>query len=416
MVASERMESVRSVALGCVIGAGSALEPLEVGGISHLLEHMLFRGTRRHRSGEIDEIFDEMGSELSAETGREATSLSTRVLDHNLARALEVIGEMLWHPAMEQLQAEREIVLEEIAAYEDDPGELVFDVLGEAIFAKHPLGRRVIGTIETVSAIEEPQLRAYHQSRYLPGNVVIAAAGSVDHDHLVEAVRALAPDARADDGARAPSSTPVPQARSVRFVEKATEQYHLCLGGLGLCRADERRFTLRVLEGVLGASASSRLFREVRERRGLAYSIFSFSSMHAHAGEIGIYVGTREERLVQALETILAELHKIIAEPVSARELDRAKESMKGRIALALESTGMRMARLADSLLHDLPLLSVDETIARIDAVQAEDVRALAAQLLDPARLSAAVIGPQSAALSKALETLSSDAQEALAA
>jgi predicted Zn-dependent peptidase len=400
------MESVRSVALGCLVGAGSALEPAGQAGISHLLEHMLFRGTERHRSEEIDQIFDAMGSELDAETDRESTSLATRVLDRHLPAALDVVGEMLWRPAMESLDAEKEVVLEEIAAYEDDPQALIFDVLGETIFGSHPLGRPVIGSAKTVSAIDERDLRAYHAERYVPGNVVIAAAGSVDHDELVQMVQALAPSPAPDAAARPQMSKPARGEREVRFVAKPTEQYHLCLGGPGIARSDERRYALRVLDGILGGGPSSRLFQQVRERRGLAYSVFSFSSLSATAGEIGVYVGTRPENLAETVQTIADELARTLEDPADQGELDRARENVKGRMVLALESTGARMARLAACELYGLPLLSIDETIERVDAIDVEQLRELAVELLDPTKLSVAAIGPDEAIFERALAPL----------
>ncbi|MHB1859916.1 MAG: M16 family metallopeptidase [Solirubrobacteraceae bacterium] len=402
---SERMESVRSVALGCLVGAGSAYEPAAVAGISHLLEHMLFRGTERHASQEIDQIFDAMGAELDAETDRETTTLSTRVLDGHLEQALEVMGEMLWRPKMERLPAEKDVVLEEIAAYEDDPQALIFDVIAQTVFGEHPLGRPVIGSASSVASIAQRQLRDYHAERYVPANVVIAAAGSVEHDELVRLAATLAPrDAPAPPADEHPELAP--PARRVRFLAKPTEQCHVCIGGHGIARGDERRFALRVLDVVLGGGPSSRLFQEVRERRGLAYSIFSFSSLHARAGEFGVYFGTRPDNLRQALARVGAELERAREDPASTEELDRARENVKGRIVLALESTGARMARLGASELYGLPLLRIDETIERIDAIRLEDLRELAGQLLHPARLSVAAIGPDEAAFERALAPL----------
>ncbi len=438
------MPTVRSVAIGCLVATGSALEPAPEAGISHLLEHMLFRGTAEHRPEEIDQIFDAMGSELDAHTDREVTSLSTRVLDRHLPEALEVMAEMLWRPAMQQLEAERQVVLEEIAMYEDDPQERIFDLLGQAIFGDHPLGRPVIGNASTVSEITLEDLFEYHTDRYTPGNIVIAAAGSVDHDELVrltealrarslsspttptltaagQAPRSVTPMVLPAAGAEVPmavssaASLPAPPRLATSalhteqrtlFCEKDTEQYHLCIGGEGIAHDDERRFALRVLEAVLGASASSRLFQEIRERRGLAYSVFCFSSSYATSGEFGVYVGTRPENLEQTTSVLLAQLSRAIEEPASSEELHRARESVKGRIVLALESTGARMARLGGSVLHRLPLLSVEEMIERIDAVGIDELKQLAAELFEPARLSVAAIGPGEARFREAIAPL----------
>lgn len=408
---TERMENVRSVALGFWIPAGSAMEPDEQAGVSHLLEHMLFRGTRSHRSEEIDQIFDAMGAECNAETDREATSLYTRVLDHHLPRALGLMGEMLWAPRFESLAAEREVVLEEIAMYEDDPQDRVFDVLGEAVFGGHPLGRPVIGRAEVVGGVREQALREFHAARYLPGHMVLSAAGSVDHDELVGmAEEALESVADGPDAAPRPLQAPPVDAdtfaRRVRFVSKDTEQYHVCLGGRAIDRHDERRFVLRVLEGVLGGTSSSRLFQEVREKRGLAYSVFCFSNLHAHTGEVGLYVGTRPENLCEALEAIAVQLRRIVREPVGEQELERSRENAKGRVALALESTSARMSRLGASVLGGLPVLPVDEIMDRVDAVSASDVQELARELFAPERLCAAGVGSDSEAFERALEPL----------
>jgi predicted Zn-dependent peptidase len=402
-VVTERMPSVRSVALGFWIGAGSVIESEEQAGISHLLEHMLFRGTERYGSEEIDQIFDAMGAELNAGTDKESTSLYTRTLDHHLEKAFDVMAEMVWRPRFGELEAEREVVLEEIAMYEDDPQDKVFDVLGGAVYDEHPLGRAVIGRAEVVAATTREQLSAFHAERYAPGGIVISAAGSVDHDALV--AMAAKADPGGDTTAQAPLPAPTFKART-RFARKDTEQYHFCLGGPGLARDDERRFALRVLDTVLGGASSSRLFQEVRERRGLAYSVFSFANLNAHSGDVGLYVGTRPENLGEAVAVLGDELERIATEPVTARELDRSRENAKGRMALSLESTGARMSRLGGSLLNDLPILSVEEIIQRIDAVTLDDMAALAGELFVPTQLSAAAIGPDEETFRAALAPL----------
>lgn len=404
-VVTERMDNVRSVALGFWIGTGSALESKDQAGTSHLLEHMLFRGTTSHSSEEIDQIFDAMGAEINAETDREGTSLYTRVLDRHAERALSVMSEMVWSPRFEALAAEREVVLEEIAMYEDDPQDRVFDVLGEAVFGEHPLGRAVIGRADVVSAMDDERLRAFHSERYVPPNVVVAAAGSVDHDELVGMIDRAGPPHRAANAALPDSETPRFERR-VRFIRKDTEQYHVCLGGRGIPREDERRYALRVLEGVLGATSSSRLFQAVREKRGLAYSIFSFSNMYAEAGEVGLYVGTRPENLREAMSTIAQELERFVEDPVGEEEIERSRENVKGRVVLALESTSARMSRLGASVLSGMPILSVDEIIDRIDAVGVAEVHDLALELFAPRHLSVAGVGADEELFRDALEPL----------
>jgi predicted Zn-dependent peptidase len=412
-VVTERMESVRSVALGLWIGTGSAAEDEPEAGLSHLIEHMLFRGTARYRSLEIDQLFDAMGAELNAGTGKETTSVYSRVLDRHVERALDVMGDMVWRPAFDgsELENEREIVLEEIAMYEDDPQDKVFDVLGEAVFGSHPLGRAIIGRADVVGSADAEALRAFHAARYVPTNIVVAAAGSLDHDTLVELVQRSGIE-RADGRAPALPAAPDAQPARRRFFAKETEQYHVCLGAPGLARDDERRFALRVLDNILGGTSSSRLFQEVREKRGLAYSVYSFQSLYAGSGQIGLYLGTRPDNVARALGVVADELERFREEPATDEELDRSKENVKGRVLLALESTTARMNRLGSSVLAGIPLLSVDEVEARIDAVTLDDLRALSAELLAPERLSAAGIGADESAFRTALEPLS----EALAA
>jgi predicted Zn-dependent peptidase len=401
-VVTERLPHVRSVALGFWMGTGSALESDSQAGISHLLEHMLFRGTDRYESEQIDQIFDAMGAEVNAGTDKEMTSLYTRVLDRHLEQAFDVMGEMIWHPRFGELEAEREVVLEEIAMYEDDPQDRAFDMLGRAIFGSHPLGRPVIGTTEVVGAATREQLARFHAERYRPESIVIAAAGSLDHDELVAMARAVTVSP-AIAGELAPASQP-DFRRRVSFLEKDTEQYHVCVGGEGLARDDERRFALRVLEGVLGGTSSSRLFQEVRERRGLAYSVFSFSNLYAHTGEVGVYLGTRPENLGEALDVVAEELRRCVEDPASDAEILRSRENLKGRMALALESTGARMSRLGTSVLSGLPILSVEEMIARIDSVDIPQLRELTAELLAAPRLSVAGVGPDEEAFRTAIE------------
>ena len=278
--------------------------------------------------------------------------------------------------------------------YEDDPQEKVFDVLGGAVFGEHPLGRSIIGRAQVVAETPVAEIAAFHTSRYLPGNVVIAAAGAIDHDALVDLAAGRVP-AGEPAFARQRPPAPLPAAYRQRFERKDTEQYHVCLGGPGLSRHDDRRFALRVLDTIFGGTSSSRLFQEIRERRGLAYSVFSFTSSYQDTGQVGLYVGTRADNLTEALAVVGSELARIREEPATPEELVRAKENLKGRVVLALESTGARMNRLGSEILGGAPLLSLDEIVQRIDAVSAEDLAALVGELWAPERLSAAGIGPE---------------------
>jgi predicted Zn-dependent peptidase len=398
------MPSVRSIALGIWIGTGSRNETPAQAGVSHFLEHLLFKGTDRFGSAEIDQIFDGMGAEVNAGTGKETTSVYSRFLDQHLERALDVMSDMVLNPSYPDVDSERQVVIEEIAMYEDEPSEKVHDVLGEAIFGDHPLGRPIVGTAEVIGAVPVPEIAEYHDSRYVGSNLVLAAAGNVDHDRLVELSERFAP-ARAGSAAAA-EPAPEQTAPRARFHTKTTEQYHLCLGGPGIARADERRFALRVLDTILGGSSSSRLFQEVREKRGLAYAVYSYTSQYVDSGHVGVYVGTRPDNVQEAMGVIGAELRRIVDEPVDRDELERAKENVKGRTALSLESTLTRMNRLGGSLLTGVPLLSLDETVAAIDAVTADDVQQLARELFDPQRMSAAGVGGDEDAFARALEAV----------
>jgi predicted Zn-dependent peptidase len=404
-VATEVVPAVRSVALGFWIGTGSVTESDEQAGLSHLLEHMLFRGTAHYGSGEIDKIFDSMGAELNAGTGKETTSVYARVLDVHLERAFDVIAEMVTAPAINGLAEERAVVLEEIAMYEDDPQDLVFDVLGEATFPGHPLGRAILGHSDVVAKATREELLEFHDGRYYPKNIVIAAAGSVDHQQVVRWAEAAMSASSGMRGVDAPAATAAPDARTA-FRKKDTEQFHVCLGGAGLARDDERRFALRVLDSLVGGTSSSRLFQAVREQRGLAYSIFTFQSLYADTGQVGLYVGTRVENLTEVIRVIDDELGRLRSEAVGEEELLRAKDNVKGRVVLAMESTTARMERLGASILADMPILELDEVIERIDEVDAEQLRALASELFDPARLCAAAIGPDELAFRRAIEPL----------
>jgi predicted Zn-dependent peptidase len=388
------MSSVRSAALGFFVATGSRGESADESGLSHFLEHLLFRGTDRFGSAEIDQLFDAMGAELNAGTDKESTTVYARMLDQHLPRAFDVMADMVWRPAFQDVDPEREVVLEEIAMYEDDPQDTVFDVLGEAVFGGHPLGRPIIGRAPVIRDTPVDAISAFHASRYVPGSVVVAAAGSVDHDQVVELAEKTLGAGRNGERAPDPNGAPADLRSSVRFQRKDTEQCHVCLGATGIQRGDERRFAIRVLDAIFGGLSSSRLFQAVREERGLAYSVYSFSAQFSDTGQIGLYLGTRPDNLAEAMRVVRSELDALRERPASEEELDRARENVKARVVLALESTGARMNRLGSSLLFDLPLLEPDEIMARIDAVTLDDLRALTDELWAPERLSAAGIGP----------------------
>jgi predicted Zn-dependent peptidase len=414
-VVTEHMGSVRSAALGFFIGAGSRGELVEEAGLSHFLEHMLFRGTDRYASAEIDQLFDGMGAELNAGTDKEGTTVYARMLDQHLPRAFDVMADMVWRPAFNDVDPEREVVLEEIAMYEDDPQDTVFDVLGDAVFGDHPLGRPIIGRAPVIRDTPVGDIAAFHARRYVPSSVVVAAAGSVDHDQIVELAERTLGGLRAGERAPVPDGAPpLPHAR-VRFQAKETEQVHVCLGGPGLSRHDDRRFAIRVLDAIFGGLSSSRLFQSVREERGLAYAVYSFSGQFTDTGQIGLYVGTRPDNLAEAMAVVDAELTRLRREPASEDELARARENVKARVVLALESSSARMNRLGGATLYGLPLMETDEVMAKIDAVTLDDLRELVDELWAPERLSAAGIGPSQEAFCEAVAPVCPAAEPAVA-
>jgi predicted Zn-dependent peptidase len=401
-VATEPLRGVRSASLGLWIGTGSRDEPQARAGVSHFLEHLLFKGSARYNAQEIAELFDAMGGELNAATSRETTVVYTRVPDDHVEPALDAMTDMVFAPTLTDVDSEREVVLEEIAMVDDNPQDLVHDLAAEAVFGGHPLGRPVIGSADVIASVSPRALRSYHGGAYVGSNVVLAASGHVSHDRLVELFAAQRPSRRAESRVRRTPFGRVP-APGYRFLRRRTEQYHVVLGAPGIARDDPRRYAVSLLDAILGGSASSRLFQEIREKRGMAYSVYTYGSQYAETGQVGVYVGTREDNLNDCLAITRAELEDVAAGNLRAGELERAKENLKGRLLLSLESTSSRMTRLGKALVTGAELVSVDETVRRVDAVQPGDVAAAAADLFAPDRLSAAGIGPKESRFRAAL-------------
>jgi predicted Zn-dependent peptidase len=417
-VVSERVTGVRSVSLGFWIDVGSRDERDDRAGVSHFIEHLLFKGSRRFDAQTIAETFDAMGAELNAATSRENTVVFARVPDHHVETALDVMADMVFAPAFAEVDQEREVVLEEIAMYEDTPQELVHDLFSQAVFGDHPLGRPVIGTAEVISTVSRRALSGYHRTAYAPGNVVVAAAGNLEHDRLVALLRrserrAGAPARAGTRVRRRLARAPIPE---LRFQRKDTEQYHVCLGATGISRSDHRRFAASLLDSILGGSASSRLFQEIREKRGMAYSVYSFAAQYTDTGVVGVYVGTREDNLGSCVEICVEQIGEIAAGRLKKGELERAKESLKGRIVLSLESTSNRMSRLGKSLITDTELMTLDRVMAEIDAVDPDELAELAAVLLPPDRLAASGVGPDEDTFRAAVGRASTASTESAAA
>jgi predicted Zn-dependent peptidase len=404
-VVTEEVPSVRSVALGLWVRTGSRNETPAQAGVSHFLEHLLFKGTARYSAIEISERFDGLGASINAATGKETTHLHARFLDEHTEEVFDLLSEMLLAPTYPEIDSERQVVLEEIAMYEDEPQDRVHDVLAEAVFGAHPLGRRVLGEAEVIASIPIPDIESYHQARYAGSEIVVGAAGHLDHARIVELTERFV-TAPADGGGVAPDSG-LDGGSRLCFHAKETEQYHICFGAPGLRRDDQRRYPLAVLDSIFGGSTSSRLFREVREKRGLAYSVGSYNEQFTDQGLIATYVGTREDNVEEACSIIGDEMARLRSEPVSAEELTRAKESVKGRLVLSSESTAARMTRISRATLFGLPIESLDEMLARVDAIEVDDLTALATELYGAERLSAACVGADEDRFRQALAPVS---------
>ena len=412
-VITEHVPNVRSVSFGFWIGTGSRDETNARAGVSHFIEHLLFKGTSTHSAQEIAEIFDGLGGELNAATSRETTLVYARVPDDRLEPALDVMAGMVYDPAFAEIDSEREVVLEEIAMVDDNPQDLVHDLAAEAVFGGHPLGRPVIGSAEVIAQVSPRALREWHRRAYSGPRIVLAAAGNVSHERLVEL---FASSRRSRNGAqRGPRRSPIGRLPrpGYRFLRRRTEQYHVVLAAPGISRDDETRYAASLLDSILGGSASSRLFQEIRELRGMAYSVYTFGSQYAETGQVGIYVGTREDNLDECVDVIARELEDVADGRLRPRELDRAKENLEGRLLLSLESTSNRMSRLGKALVTEMEIVSVEETLRRVRAVTEADVADAARALFAPTRLSAAGIGPREGRFRKAVVRLNPALAEA---
>lgn len=394
-VLTERMPEVRSVSLGFWIGVGSRDEPAELQGASHFLEHLLFKGTATHSSREISEAFDAVGGDANGEAARDYTIFYARVLEQDLDMAVEIVADMVASAALksEDVESERKVILEEIAAYRDSPEDLVHDVFLQAIYGSHPLGREVMGTTATVKGIEAPRLRSFYDANYRAANLVVSAAGSVDHDALASRIDA----AWNVQGVATIKRDPPPNAAAARLVvvTRDTEQAHVIVGGTGYSRHHPDRFAWGTLDDLLGGGSSSRLFQEVREERGLAYTVYSYRAQFEDSGVYAIYAGTAPSRCHEVLKVIGDELDRFLATSVSEEEVERSKGRFRGGIVMGLEDPASRMGRLGrGELMHDGEILSTDEVIARVEAVTVDDVSKVARDLLRRESRVLTVIGP----------------------
>jgi predicted Zn-dependent peptidase len=399
-VLTEAVPAMRSVSFGIWVAVGSRDETRQLSGVSHFLEHLLFKGTRRRGALEISAAIEAVGGETNAFTTKEYTCYYARVLDADLPLAIDVMCDLIVDSVLapSDVETERGVILEEIAMHDDEPGEEVHDLFAETVYGDHPLGRLISGTEDTISALSRRQILNFYQRRYAPPAMVVAAAGNLDHTLVVRMVReafASFDVASAPLSRRGVGDARGPRVRRGRLAvrDKDTEQAHLVLGGPAYARNDPRRFALGVLNNAVGGGMSSRLFQEIRERRGLAYSVYSYTSQYADSGGYGVYAGCAPGKVDEVLALTREELARVAEHGVTDEEIARGKGMLKGSMVLGLEDTGSRMSRLGKGeLLYD-ELLTVDQVLAAVDAVTPDDVRVIAREVY-AGQPSLSVIGP----------------------
>lgn len=396
VVLTEHLPGLRSVAAGVWFRSASGHERREQMGIAHLLEHMVFKGTERRSAKELAHALEVRGGALDAYTSRDHTSFQAHVLDQDLPLAVEVLSDLVRRPLLrpEDLELERNVVLEEIKGVEDTPDDLVFDLASAALWPSHPYGYSILGTPETVGALTAADLTAFHRGAYHPRNAVIAAAGNVDHDRLLEHLAAEGWFDTSLDGDRTPPVAPSPGRRGDRsVVPRETAQAHLVLGTDTFASRDPRRFALAILVNLLGGGMSSRLFQRVREQLGLAYAIYAYQQAYRSAGLLGIYVAAQPAAAERAREAIAAELRQLSAGDLTDSELTDGKRQLQGQLMLALENPSSRMHRLAGFVLNDDRYRRLDEVLATIDAVSRDDALQVAGEFLAPERMTVVQLG-----------------------
>jgi predicted Zn-dependent peptidase len=405
MVVSERLDSglrlvtecmphVRSVTVGVWLTRGSRHESDAESGVAHFVEHMLFKGTASRSAQEIAQTIDSIGGQLDAFTAKEYASYYIKVLDDHLPLAVDLLSDMVMRPALVPIDIEREqsVILEEIKMVEDVPDDLVHEVFAQQFWSRHPLGRPILGTKETVSSFDSDQLRRYFSRTYLAPNLVVAAAGHVEHERMRELVEHAFAGLPVGDATSADAPPAIAPGLVVR--QKDIEQSHICLGTAAYPQADERRHALYVLNTILGGSMSSRLFQHIREDRGLAYAVFSGLTTYSDAGAITVYAGCAADKVGEVIDLTMAELAELRRTPVGAAELQRAKDHLKGSLMLSLENTSSRMSQLARHEIYFGRHFSLDELLSAIDEVTADDVQQVAVDLFSGGAPVATIVGP----------------------
>lgn len=399
-VVTEQMAGVRSASVGVWIAVGSRDEAPHEHGASHFLEHVLFKGTHERSAMDISVALDEVGGEFNAFTAKEYTCFHARVLDTDMDLAVDVIGDMMTSSLItdDDVEAEREVILDEIAMHDDDPDDVVHNLFALQAWGDSPLGRPIAGTQASIEAMSRDLVVDFHRRHYRPASMVVTVAGNVVHDDVVESVRRAFGRRGFLSGDEAPvrptvTSVAQPVTPGEAYVSRPLEQVNVVLGMQGLTRNDPRRFVLGVLNTILGGGTSSRLFQEVREKRGLAYSIYSFASHHDVAGLVGVGVGCLPAKVDETLDVVRSELRRLAAHGVTVEELARGKGQLRGGLVLGMEDSGARMSRLGKAELVYDELLGIDEIIGRIDSVELDEVNALAAELFSGPEILASV-GP----------------------
>ena len=386
------------MSFGAWVRAASLHEPRERMGVSHLLEHMVFKGTRRRSAHEIALSLEALGGSLDAYTSREHTVYQGRVLDEHLTEAADVIADIVFRPTLRasDLTLERKVILEEIGMVEDTPDDLVFEIHNEALWGNHPYGYSILGTRDTVNALGVPELKELHARAYHPGHVVVAAWGNVEHDRLLEVLaRTGWTDAQSGDASPLVSPTPTASAPTTVHISRDGAQTHIVAGCTGVSHSDPERFPFLLLSTLLGGGMSSRLFQRVREEMGLAYAIYTFQSFHADSGMHGVYVATAPESAGAALDAIRHELRQVVSDGLPADEVAMGRQQLKGQVTLSLESVSSRMYRAASVELYDEPYRTLDEVLALIDAISVDDVSRVARAYFAPERMTVVSLGPK---------------------
>ena len=394
------MPGVRSVAFAAWVRAASLHEPRERMGVSHLLEHMVFKGTQRRTAHEIALSLEALGGSLDAYTSREHTVYQARVLDEHLEQASDVIADIVFHPALREsdLKLERKVILEEIGMVEDTPDDLVFELHSEALWGEHPYGYSILGTRDTVNALGVREIRDLHRRAYHPGRLVISAAGNVEHDRLLD-VLSHTGWADLDAGDSTPMSSPPANTATPKALHVARDgaQTHVVLGTKAVAHGDPERFPLLLVSMLLGGGMSSRLFQRVREDLGLAYSVYTYQSFHADSGMHGVYVATAPESTGAALDAIRTELREVVDNGLPADEVAMGRQQLKGQVTLSLESVSSRMYRAASVELYNEPFRSLDEILALIDGISVDHVARVASVYFDPELMTVVSLGPKGA-------------------